>query len=51
MSKNISITLEEYLELVSGNEFLQCLYHQGVENWEGFDGACEEFAEWQGPVH
>jgi hypothetical protein len=50
MSKNIQITLEEYLELVGSNEFLQCLYHQGLEEWEGFDDACEEFAELEKPI-
>ena len=51
MSKNISIPLEEYLELIADREFLECLRHQGVDNWDGFDGACDEFAEWQGPLH
>lgn len=50
MSKNVEISLEYYLELQAAQDFLECLQNQGVQHWEGYDGACEEFSERETPI-
>jgi hypothetical protein len=37
----ITITLEEYNELLNDSIFLNCLVEVGVDNWEGFEAAQE----------
>ena len=39
----ITITLAEYEELKSDSYFLQCLRNNGVDNWEWYGEACDEF--------
>jgi hypothetical protein len=41
----ISISKAEYEELLEDARFLQCLQNAGVDNWDGYDYAREEFYE------
>ena len=41
----ITITVAEYERLVDGVRFLECLQHAGVDNWDGYDFALEEYKE------
>lgn len=47
MSANamMEITVREYAHLMDSARFLQCLEAAGVDNWEGYDYACEMHAE------
>jgi hypothetical protein len=39
----VTITKAEYDKLVADANFLECLEGAGVDNWEGWDFAREEF--------
>lgn len=39
--ETITITLKEYKELQERDSWLYCLEAAGVDNWSGFDLACE----------
>lgn len=41
----ISVTLDEYLELKELKDFLQILVDYGIEEWEHFDEAIEDFLD------
>jgi hypothetical protein len=41
--ETITITLEEYQDLQDSSKFLMCLHAAGVDNWDGYDWAMEEF--------
>lgn len=41
----IAIPADEYEELVSDSKFLQALRNAGVDNWEGYEFAIDEFNE------
>ena len=41
----ISVALDEYLELRELQDFMRLLKEFGIEEWEGFDEAVEEFLE------
>lgn len=43
--KMVTMTLDEYEELVNTQTFLECLEGQGVDNWVGYDDARKEFNE------
>lgn len=44
MSKDVvTISIEEYSRLQDAEDLLFCLYAAGVDSWEGFDIAIEEF--------
>jgi hypothetical protein len=43
MEEMVKISQEEYEELKEAQRFLDCLEHAGVDNWEGYDFAQEEF--------
>ena len=43
--KTITITEREYAELQEDSAFLNCLRNAGVDNWEGYEFALEEFHE------
>lgn len=45
MSDLITISQEKYDELISDHLFLNCLIAAGVDNWEGYDLAVEEYQE------
>ena len=45
MKETITIFKEEYEALVKDQYFLQCLIGAGVDNWQGYDDACEMFEE------
>lgn len=44
-TETVSITLAEYKELVDDSLFLGCLRAAGVDNWEGYEQACEVYRE------
>ena len=39
---NVTITQEEYDNLLRDSEILRALENAGVDNWEGYDFAMEE---------
>lgn len=41
--ENVTISKDEYDELLKEQAFLDCLRAAGVDNWEGYDFAIEEF--------
>lgn len=41
----VTITREEYDELVDNNLFYECLVGAGVDNWDGYDYAIEQYRE------
>lgn len=41
----VEITREEYLELVAAQRKLACLEAWGVDNWEGYDEAMEDYVD------
>lgn len=43
VAATITISQADYDELVSDQRFLQCLRNAGVDNWDGYDFAQEEF--------
>jgi len=45
MELNITISKEEYEELLKDQKLLQCLQGAGVDNWEGYDYAIEMMEE------
>lgn len=42
---HIQIPIEEYNELCQNSLFLNCLENAGVDNWEGYEYAIEEYQE------
>lgn len=48
MPDMITVSKEEWDEIQSQLEWLQCLEAAGVDNWEGFDYACEMYSNQQG---
>ena len=43
----VSISLEEYAQLVEDQQWLSCLAQAGVDNWEGYDYARELWREYK----
>ena len=41
--ETITISKSEYEQLVSDSNFLTCLRGAGVDNWDGYDFAVEDF--------
>ena len=41
----VKITQERYDELVENERWVECLETAGVDNWEGYDYACDLFRE------
>ena len=39
----VSISFQEYNQLLKDSDFLNCLQRAGVDNWDGYDYACEEY--------
>lgn len=39
----VSISFQEYNQLLKDSDFLNCLRNAGVDNWNGYDYACEEY--------
>jgi hypothetical protein len=44
----ITISKDEYNELISNQFFLQCLMGAGVDNWDGYEYAQETYQEQYG---
>lgn len=42
----VTITQEEYDDLIEDAKILQVLRGSGVDNWEGYDGAMEALDSW-----
>lgn len=47
-TKTMIINVETYNELITDSNFLSCLKNAGVDNWDGYEFAREEFAELYG---
>ena len=43
--KKISISEEEYETLLNDSILLNCLQMMGVDNWDGYDDAIEQYQE------
>ena len=43
--KKISISEEEYKTLLNDSILLNCLQMMGVDNWDGYDDAIEQYQE------
>lgn len=43
MEEMITIPRKEYLELCDDSIFLNCLRNAGVDNWDGYDYAIDEY--------
>lgn len=41
----IEVSKRYFAQLVDDSLFLNCLRNQGVNNWDGWDKACEEYEE------
>jgi len=41
----VSVLLDEYIDLVELRDFVAILRSHGIEEWEGFEDALEEFLE------
>lgn len=41
--ETVTITKKEYEELLESQRWLNCLENAGVDNWSGYDYACEEY--------
>lgn len=39
----VTISYEEYEELLADSKLLNCLLNAGVDNWDGYDFALEEY--------
>lgn len=44
----VAISLKQYMELLDNDLMLECLQNAGVDNWEGYDVAMEEYREKKG---
>lgn len=42
-NETITISKEEYESLLEDRAWLRCLKNAGVDNWQGYDYACEFF--------
>lgn len=40
---SVTISIAEYQDLLDSQFFLQCLENAGVNNWDGYDYAIEEY--------
>lgn len=45
MGDTITISVEEYKELLEANAFLIALSNAGVDNWEGYSEALKPYEE------
>ena len=46
--ETIEILLSKYEQLVDDSLFLNCLRHAGVDNWDGYDYAQDEYSTLMG---
>lgn len=46
--ETITVPKSQYEELVDDSNFLTCLRGAGVDNWDGYDFAIEEFQSMKG---
>ena len=52
MVKTVTISEQEYDDLIQNSVLLNCLHFHGVDNWDGYDLALDDFhqlcdEEWQ----
>lgn len=45
MEESVTISKEEYEGLLKDSYFLSCLEGAGVDNWQGYDDACEMYVK------
>lgn len=50
MEEYVTISKEQFDQLQEDSNFLECLQHAGVDNWEGYDLAAEEYQERYGEM-
>lgn len=43
----VTMTADEYEELLDDSVFLNCLRNEGVDNWSGYEFAQERFQEYK----
>ena len=43
----VTIPKSEYYSLIDRDVLLSCLENRGVDNWDGYDGAIQEYRDWQ----
>lgn len=43
--KIYKLTESELRNLIEDHQFLNCLLHEGVDNWQGYEEACSLFSE------
>lgn len=43
--ETVTITKEEYEDLLDTQHFMDCLESAGVDNWDGYDWAKEQYRE------
>ncbi len=43
MDDTVTISKQQYEQLIEDSDILQCLRNAGVDNWDGWDFAMEEF--------
>lgn len=41
----VTITKKEYIKFLNESEFLRCLKNEGVDNWEGYEDASDNYKE------
>jgi hypothetical protein len=46
----VTMSLAEYEEMLEDQVFLNCLRNQGVDNWQGYEFAQEEFQEFRNQI-
>lgn len=46
--KTVTISKKEYEELLDDSLFLNCLRNNGVDNWDWYDEAVEEYQQIKG---
>lgn len=46
MSETVTISKDEYNDLIESQKMLLCLQDAGVDNWDGYDFAFELLAEY-----
>lgn len=44
-AENITISIDEYLELLNDQRILECLRMGGVDNWDWYDASLESYEE------
>jgi len=49
MEEQVYVCKSTYLKLLERDDFLECLEGVGVDNWVGWDDACEMHEQYKAP--